>query len=364
MIKGVLSETDIKGVLSETDIEELLAIIALKIAYTATQFTFKFKLPSTKSVTLHWGDGTSEEVVGEDGTEITKTSSYAGAGEYRFWLSGDVTEITYIYLDNILMDTTCDMSRWSALTSLTDLTILNTITLSGALPASLTYLHLDGDFINWTYSGALPTGLTHLHLDGDFINWTYSGALPIGLTYLHLDGDDNINWTYSGALPMGLTHLYFKSDLINWIYSSALPTGLTVLRFFGDLINWTYSGALPIGLTYLHLDGDNVNWTYSGALPTGIVSLRFNGPNINWTGLDIGDTGDIDYFGLLNYRIAKISSSDIITLLTQMTGRTGSLPATVTINDFQDYAAPPSEVTDAVAALKAAKSITSVSLGA
>jgi len=253
MIKGALSETDIKGVLSETNIEELLAIIALTIDYTATQFDFKFKLPSTKSVILHWGDGMSEEVVGEDGTEITKTSSYAGAGEYRFWLSGDVTEITYIYLYNILMDITCDMSRWSALTSLTDLTILNTITLSGALPVSL---------------------------------------------------------------------------------------------------------------TYLHLDGDNVNWTYSGALPTGIVSLRFNGPNINWTGLDIGDTGDIDYFGLLNYRIAKMSSSDMITLLTQMTGRTGSLPATVTINDFQDYAAPPSEVTDAVAALKAAKSITSVSLGA
>jgi len=340
-----------------------LAIVALTIDYYAfSQFDFKFKLPSTKSVILHWGDGTSEEVVGEDATLITKTSSYSEANTYKFWLSGDVTKITYIYLDNIFMDTTCDMSRWSALTSLTDLTILNTITLSGALPASLTYLHLDGDFINWTYSGALPTGLTYLHWDGDNINWTYNGALPAGLTHLHLD-DDNVNWTYSGALPIGLTHLYFKSDIINWTYSGALPTDLTVLCFFGNNINWTYNGALPAGLTYLHWDGDNINWTYNGALPIGIASLRFNGPNINWTGLDIGDTGDIDYFGLLNYRIAKMSSADMVTLLTQMTNRTGSLPATVTINDYADYASPPSEVTDAVAALKTAKSITAVTLG-
>jgi hypothetical protein len=67
---------------------------------------------------------------------------------------------------------------------------------------------------------------------------------------------------------------------------------------------------------------------------------------------------------LTNYRIAKMSSADMVTLLTQMTNRTGTLPATITINDYADYASPPTEVTNAVAALKAAKSITTVSLGA
>jgi len=272
------------------------AIVALIIDYTATQFDFKFKLPSTKTVTLHWGDGTSEEVVGQDAVEISKTSSYSGAGSYKFWISGDDTDITYIKLDNDI-DNSCDMSKWSALTSLTDLIIPGIITLSGAPPPSLTYLYLSSDSINWTYSGALPTGLTYLRLIGSSINWTYSGALPTGLTYLYL---------------------------------------------YGGSINWTYSGALPTGLTYLYL----------------------NGGSINWTGLDIGDTGNITYLGLSDYRDAKMSSADMITLLTQMENRTGSLPVTVTINDYADFASPPAGVTDAVDSLKTAKSITTVTLGA
>jgi hypothetical protein len=58
-----------------------------------------------------------------------------------------------------------------------------------------------------------------------------------------------------------------------------------------------------------------------------------------------------------------MSSADMVTLLTQMTNRTGSLPTTITINDYADYALRPQAVTDAVEALKAAKSITSVVLG-
>jgi len=316
------------------------AIIALTITYATEQFVFKLKLPSTKSVTLHWGDGTSEDVVGQDAVEISKTSSYSGADTYKFWVSGDDTDITYIKLDNDI-DNSCDMTKWSALTSLTHLIIEGTMTLSGALPTGLTYLHLDGDNINWTYNGALPTDLTYLHLDGDNINWTYNGALPTDLTYLRLYSN-NINWTYNGALP----------------------TGITYLRLYGAGINWTYSGALPTGITYLYLTGNGINWTYSGALPTGITFLYLNSDNINWTGLDIGDTGNITYFYLNNYRVAKMSSSDMITLLTQMENRTGSLPATVTINDFQDYASPPAGVTDAVDSLKTAKSITTVTLGA
>jgi shikimate 5-dehydrogenase len=59
-----------------------------------------------------------------------------------------------------------------------------------------------------------------------------------------------------------------------------------------------------------------------------------------------------------------MSSVDMITLLTQMTGRTGTLPATVTINDYADYASPPAEVVTAVNLLKATKSITTCNLGA
>lgn len=44
--------------------------------------------------------------------------------------------------------------------------------------------------------------------------------------------------------------------------------------------------------------------------------------------------------------------------------RVGGLPATVTINDYADYASPPTEVTEAVDTLKATKGVTTVNLGA
>ena len=80
--------------------------------------------------------------------------------------------------------------------------------------------------------------------------------------------------------------------------------------------------------------------------------------------MDIGNNGNITSLSLSNYRIAKMSSADMVTLLTQMTNRTGTLPATITINDYADYASPPSQVTTAVATLKSTKSVTTVNLGA
>ena len=184
-------------------------------------------------------------------------------------------------------------------------------------------------------------------------------GMPV-MTHLRITGTSTI----TDALPTGLTFLHFYGNSIAWTYNGALPTGLTNLYFNGNSIAWTYNGALPTWLTFLRLEGNSIAWTYNGALPTGLTNLYFNGNSIAWTGLDIGNNGNITSFDLINYRITKMSSADMVTLLTQMKNRTGSLPSTVTINDYADYANPPSEVTDAVAALKAAKSITTVNLGA
>lgn len=182
----------------------------------------------------------------------------------------------------------------------------------------------------------------------------------LALTQIRITGQCEI----IGALPTGLIYLFLHGSLINWTYSGAVPTGLTYIILSGYLINWTYSGALPTGLTYLFLYGSLINWTYSSALPTGLNTLALNGNLIDWMGLDIGNNGNISNFALTNYRVAKMSSTDMLTLLNQMTYRTGTLPATVTINDYADYLAPPTAVTNAVALLKSTKSITTVNLGA
>ena len=165
--------------------------------------------------------------------------------------------------------------------------------------------------------------------------------MPTGLTYLRLEGAQ-IAWTYNGELPTGLTYIYLSGAQIAWTYNGALPTGLTYLLLNCNQIAWTYNGALPTGLTYLYLYGNQIAWTYNQILGT----ANFSG------------------FNLLNYRLSKMSSADIVILLDSMRTKTGIFPTTVTINDYADYASPPAEVVAAVDALKTAKSITTVNLGA
>src|SRR6056297_933347 len=93
------------------------AIVALEIDYTATQFDFKWKAPATSTIKFHWGDGTTTEVAGQDATLITTTSSYSGAGTYKFYLSGDVEDLTWIDINGQEF-VSGDVSSWSALTSL------------------------------------------------------------------------------------------------------------------------------------------------------------------------------------------------------------------------------------------------------
>jgi len=101
------------------------AIIALTVDYPATQLTFKFKLPSTKTVTLNWGNGSTEDVIGQDAVLITKISLYTEPGLFNFWVSGDVEELTYIDI-NSQDFVSGNIDRWAELTNLTFLSVWGT----------------------------------------------------------------------------------------------------------------------------------------------------------------------------------------------------------------------------------------------
>ena len=186
----------------------------------------------------------------------------------------------------------------------------------------------------------------------------------ISVTTFSIAGNSQLNGGFSESITGSLR---VSGNNINWTYTGALPSGVSGwLVLSGNNINWTYTGALPSGVSgWLVLDGANINWTYTGALLSGITGgLWLSGANINWTGLNVGN-GNITAFNLGNYRIAKMSSDDMVTFLTHLKDRTGSLPNTITINDYADFASPPQSVIDAVAALKVAKpNITTVNLGA
>ncbi len=191
---------------------------------------------------------------------------------------------------------------------------------------------------------------------------TFSGAMPANLTYLYLVG---LHWTYSGALPSALILLHLSTGNIYWTFSGAMPANLTYLSLVSSTVSWSYSGALPARLTLLYLNGNNINWSHTGSLPPDLTHLILNGPNIDWSGLEIGLTPNMTQFKLLNYRLAKMSSSDMASFLNALSIRSGALPNTLTINDYADAASPPQVVLDAVAALKLAKpNVTTVNLGA
>lgn len=154
-------------------------------------------------------------------------------------------------------------------------------------------------------------------------------------------------------------NLYYRAKIFG-----GLPNKLEELVLQGDVLAWTYTGTLPAELTYLRLSGNLINWTYEGALPAGLTYLRWSGDLINWTYTQIDGTSTFTGFTLSNFRITKLTSVEMVTLLTSMTNKVGGFPTAIGINDYADYASPPQEVIDAVALFKSTKGVTTVSLGA
>lgn len=143
------------------------------------------------------------------------------------------------------------------------------------------------------------------------------------------------------------------------------PEGLTYVNIQSTSITANFTKSIGNVVQYLRLDvGNNFKFTFNGNLTPVAFYIRLNGNALNYTGLDISGSGNLVTFDLINYRTDKMSSADMVTILTSLTNRTGTLPSMITINDYADYASPPQAVTDAVAALKIAKSITTVNLGA
>ncbi|MDD5358566.1 MAG: polysaccharide deacetylase family protein [Candidatus Nanoarchaeia archaeon] len=91
-------------------------IFHLNISYSDTQFVFKFKLPSINYIIINWGNGSQEEVFGQDNVLITKTSNYLINGNYKFSLGGDYLKITYIDISNQIF-VNGDVSNWYKFTT-------------------------------------------------------------------------------------------------------------------------------------------------------------------------------------------------------------------------------------------------------
>jgi hypothetical protein len=122
--------------------------IMFTVNYTDTQFDFKFKLPSTKTLIIHDGDGTITQVAGQDDTLVTHTTSYAAPGTYYFYIDGDYLDITRITCNNSPAAGSID--RYGELVNLTYLQFYNT-PVSGNIEALSGLTNLE--FLQLTLTG-------------------------------------------------------------------------------------------------------------------------------------------------------------------------------------------------------------------
>ena len=183
--------------------------VSLVIDYTATQFDFKWKAPSGSTVIFHWGDGTTDEVSGNDSTLVTTTSSYAGAGTYSFYLTGDVIDLTYIDIQNQTF-VSGDVSGWSQLTNLT-LIACRTTSVSGDISGwsaltSLTFLRCYSTLVTGDISGwSALTGLTDLQIRTTLLSGDISGfssmtsIVTLSVNSTNVTFDSSPAWSVSGA---------------------------------------------------------------------------------------------------------------------------------------------------------------------
>lgn len=157
--------------------------VMLTIAYTSTQFVFKWKAPATSTILFDWGNGTTSSVSGNGATLVTTTSAYASAGTYYFGLAGDVTDITYIDLNNQTF-VSGDFSRWTAITGLTYIDV-STTSISGSLAGyagftSMTTFNVDNSSVTGdAHSLVGLTSLTSFLFNTTAVTWGGSTAMSL-----------------------------------------------------------------------------------------------------------------------------------------------------------------------------------------
>jgi hypothetical protein len=318
---------------------------------------------SDTEIKLDWTNGADEDYDGlriyssTDGTTFTAAGTVAANVE-TYTATGLTEDTTYYFyvvayhgsLESPVSNTDNGLTYYAInLTSSSSNVIIwkmgtlvnQTVTLTGT---ARFYSDIDGTLNESTTWSLATGGLKTAYLKCP------SGTAKMILQVRNINQWGNsANWGVFGSISVNCNITKFI-NLVTFMMHSSVNIGTT---------------ALPSKLTYFALRGGATTWSYNGALPNTLTGVRLeDSVGHNWTGLDIGSGSNYSEIILTNYRIAKMSSADMVTLLTQMTNRTGTMPATIIINDYADYASPPVAVTNAVNTLKATKGITTVILGA
>lgn len=209
---------------------------------------------------------------------------------------------------------------------------------------NITWLR-DAGYISYSYTGAPPSA-SYVGGYWDFGTCSSGQIYYINnfrlLTRLAISGN-GASLTYSGPLSNNLVYVLLSSTGIQWTHSGMIPKETNYINISGSEIKLYYSGEI-FGTNLTRLTGNNIYWSYTGSLDSAYINI--NGNNINWTGLNLG-TRNITYLALTKYRQSKLTISELIQFLQHLGTRTGTLPATATLNEYNNgsYAGQPTIIT-------------------
>jgi len=189
---------------------------------TLTPVTFTdLNVIEGKTITVNWGDGTSQSY---SGNTATVTKNYSATGQYNISITGDVDYIIVLW-HNAQAKTYGVITNWILPSSLATLAIFST--------------GLTGSLTNWVF----PAGLTYFNiastsLTGVVTNWILPSMLAtFSLGATSLTGEVT-NW----VLPGSLTYFTFNSTAITGVISNwIIPAGITTF----NVASTGVSGSLP-----------------------------------------------------------------------------------------------------------------------
>ena len=179
-------------------------------------------LLSTKegtSVTVNWGDGTSNTY---SGTDKAYSKDYGSVGNRTVVFtsgSGNLTKFTMTQTD---ADISFDLKQ---------------------LPRSLTYLYCTGSNTITGNLSSLPAGLTYFACSGSNTIAGNLSSLPAGLTYFYVAGSNTITGNLS-SLPALLTSFSCRGSNTITGNLSSLPAGVTYFACIGSNTIGDYSGKI------------------------------------------------------------------------------------------------------------------------
>ena len=177
-------------------------------------------LLSTKdgtSVTVNWGDGTSNTYAG---TDKAYSKDYGSVGNRTVVFTSGSDKLTKFTMTQSGANISFDLSQ---------------------LPRSLTYFSCSGSNTITGNLSSLPAGLTYFLCSGSNTIIGNLSSLSAGLTFFSCSGSNTITGNLS-SLPAGLTS--FACSGLNTVTGnlSSLPAGLTYFYCLGSNTIGDYSG--------------------------------------------------------------------------------------------------------------------------